>query len=822
METRGKIIGKKYGDSDDWILVTDDIDKAFSCISEILDHTTGYTNYEKIPLEIAIGAEIYDRWAKFDGANLIIENPTIAFLKTNIIGRYCESYKEMHRGKSVESTFLLLTESAFLGLESLDKRTCQKIECQPSQDDKKSEAVRFFVADLERVQHRGRVSAFLEKVGCSNSKWYGRIEELYVAPIEYEEIRRTLKNNRIILITGTPEYGKTYTAVRIMWEYYEDGYEPVWIQGREEIERIKVREALENIGSQLKSGRIVYFEDPFGKTRYEKRENLEREVGTVFDSIKHVENCFVVITSREEVFKEFEKEQLSAKDLKDIEIKLNIKKPSYDYDRRKEILLKWAETDNCRWLELDNLKNGLLDILKDKRFLPTPLSIRDFVIATTKTVDSFELAKQLVEKSEVTSKVFAKEIQGMTDDKILFLSFPLLSSHFKVEFVRNAYEQFVQTLELRDAWDFDRLLNWFREDKVDIKDGYLQFAHPSYSESLSHILKDNGNFTAVNERILTKLLFWLVNSRVSSIEMLAAGDISVLILRNFGGFPGDPEQLLLIKLSESVEVAGLIAIASIRFYDSLPEDFVAALLLKLSENMEMAKAIAWDLIHDYDKLPEDFVTALLLKLSENMEMAKVIAWDLIHDYDKLPEDFVTALLLKLSENMEMAKVIAWDLIHDYDKLPEDFVTALLLKLAKNVKTAEVIAWDLIHDYDKLPEDFVTDLLLKLAENVETAKAIAVDLVSDYDKLPEDFVTPLLLKLAEREEVAKLIAVGLVRYCDKIPESSMKALLPKLAERQGVADLMAYVVKVEKNGLPHALQNEPLAKLPDNVKDNSER
>jgi hypothetical protein len=41
----------------------------------------------------------------------------------------------------------------------------------------------------------------------------------------------------------------------------------------------------------------------------------------------------VIATSREEVFKEFEKEKLSAKDLKEFKERLNIKKPSYDYKK---------------------------------------------------------------------------------------------------------------------------------------------------------------------------------------------------------------------------------------------------------------------------------------------------------------------------------------------------------------------------------------------------------------------------------------------------------------------------------------------------------
>ena len=40
-----------------------------------------------------------------------------------------------------------------------------------------------------------------------------RIDTVYIPPpLEYEEIRSILENERIVFITGTAEYGKTYTA----------------------------------------------------------------------------------------------------------------------------------------------------------------------------------------------------------------------------------------------------------------------------------------------------------------------------------------------------------------------------------------------------------------------------------------------------------------------------------------------------------------------------------------------------------------------------------------------------------------------------------
>ncbi len=61
---------------------------------------------------------------------------------------------------------------------------------------------------------------------------------------------------------------------------------------------------------------------------------------------------------------------------------MNVKKPSYNYEKRKDILLKWAEKEHCKWLENKKLMNFVLSSIGDEATLTTPLSIRDFVIAT--------------------------------------------------------------------------------------------------------------------------------------------------------------------------------------------------------------------------------------------------------------------------------------------------------------------------------------------------------------------------------------------------------------------------------------------------------
>jgi len=350
IEHKKEIIGKNYGERDDWILITENLDLAFKVTSDILDHNTQYRHHERIPLEIAVGTGRYDRWGSLDDKGLIVEDSTVDFLKTRIISYYHEWYKKNNPKKFLDSTFVVLTDSAYSELNKLDRMSCRKIEFKHKESEGKEKIASFFDIDVDAVRQRGRIFEFLEKIGRPYSKLFDRIDSLYVPPTEYWKIRRSLRFNKIIFITGTPEYGKTYTAVRLLWEYFCLGYEPLWMAGGELQERLNLRKSLEEIESQLTkySKQIIYFEDPFGKTRYETRDVLEREIGTIIESICKSRDTYVIITSREEIFKEFEKELLSSVDVRRFEKTLNIRKPSYGCLKRRSLLMKWASYRDCR------------------------------------------------------------------------------------------------------------------------------------------------------------------------------------------------------------------------------------------------------------------------------------------------------------------------------------------------------------------------------------------------------------------------------------------------------------------------------------------
>jgi len=794
IERGGGIIGKRYGESDDWLLLTDSLENVFESILKILDHHTPYKGFEEIPLEIAIGTGEYDKWARFDGKELIIEKSTIKFLKTKIIGYYHDWYKQKYNNEPPKSTFIVLTESAYHELEPLDRKICQKVGCTYEEDDREKIII-FFSADVDKVKQRGRVFKFLEKIGYAGNKWYGRIDEVYVPPLEYDDVARTLKEKRIVFITGTQEYGKTYTAVRLMWEYYNSGYEPRWIKGGEPTERVGVRKKLENIRAELKPRHIIYFEDPFGKTKYERREGLEREIGTIIDTVKQVEDVYVIITSREEVFKEFEKEKLSAKELKEFEEKLSIKKPSYDDEKRKEILLKWAEAENCKWLRNKELKELVLDYMWSETILPTPLSIKDFAVATFDIEGEDELKEKIEEKSKETAKAFAEEIKNMTDDKILFLSFPFISKYFKVEFVRVTYQELVKELNLKYAWEFGRIFNWFYEDKINISEKYIVFSHSSYSEALPYLLVEDGYITRINREIFSKLLLKL------SEKDAAAWHVASAVAANFGKLPENVRNKLLLKLSEKDEAAEDVASAVAANFGKLPEN-VRNLLFKLSEKDEAAGDVAWAVAANFGELPENVRNKLLLKLSEKDEAAGDVAWAVADNFGELPENVRNKLLLKLSEKDAAAWHVASAVADNFDELPEN-VRNLLFKLSEKDEAAGDVAWAVADNFGELPEN-VRNLLFKLSEKDAAAGDVARAVADNFGELPEN-VRNLLFKLSEKDAAAGDVAWAVAANFGKLPEN-VRNLLFKLSEKDEAAWHVASAVAANFGKLPENVRN----------------
>jgi hypothetical protein len=416
---------------------------------------------------------------------------------------------------------------------------------------------------------------FLMKIGMSGSLRFERFKDVYVPPIEYEEIEKALRKDRCVFIVGTPAYGKTWTAINLLWEFYKNNnYTPMYIEGS-----IATDDIITKLVNQDKSSEnsVIYIEDPVGKTEYISNKRFEKSIDSMISGLGHL-NAYLVVTSREEIYQE--SELITDIALKEYVKKLNIDNRSYTYEKRKEMLVKWARVMQCKWLENENLRNIVLESLMNEVNLPTPLNIADFAIATSRrSLAREELLKTINIHSQYIAQSFARDIKYMgysQIDNILFLCFPFISDRFSYNFVRTEYNKLLRDFGIKDNYTFERACRKF-QDKIEIND-YIRFSHPSYSEALPFLLVEHDMPTAINTKFFSKVL---------------------------------------INLSSNKDAASDVAEAVAKNYDKLPENIRNGILLKLAGNKDTARYVSEAVSNNFDKLPKTVKSKLQKRIARH-------------------------------------------------------------------------------------------------------------------------------------------------------------------------------------------------------------
>ena len=614
---------------------------------------------------------------------------------------------------------------------------------------------------------------FLRKIGEEGVIRYEKLHDLYVPPLNYEEIKESLSENKIVFITGPPEIGKTYTAVHLLWEYFNQGYEPIWFKVGEidqQIKRSEIRGEISSIEIQLKPRHIIYYEDPFGKTEYEvfNDEGILRNIASIIGTVENSkQDVYVIITSREEVFKEFEDKKIGQVDLKKFEKKLHLK-TSYSYEKRKEMLLRWAKVMGCDWQKNEFITNRILEIIKDDNKLSTPLNITNFAFATRKITNYEELLDKINEESVSVSRSFAEEIKRMNPDKILFLLLPFISDGFKVNFVKCKYQELITNINIQQtAMRFDAILEWFIDDKVVIKDGFIKFSHPLYIEAMQYTISEDH----LTNRIFTEVLLNLYHNRETSLIAAKA------IVSNYDKLPDNVRDVILfdsdiiLNLVNDKENSILLSKAIVSNYDKLPDN-VRDILFKLADDKGISLTISNALASNFDKLPSRVANELLMKLVNYEENNLTIARTIVSNYDKLPDN-VRDILFKLADDKGISLTISNALASNFDKLPSRVANELLMKLSTFKAAIPSISRTIVSNYDKLPDN-VRDILFKLADDKENSILLSKAIVSNYDKLPDN-VRDILFKLIKNKNISRYVLGTLIIENAKSPEELTKKL-----------------------------------------------
>ncbi|MEK6257339.1 MAG: PUA domain-containing protein [Planctomycetota bacterium] len=346
-------------------------------------------------------------------------------------------------------------------------------------------------------------SKFAAKIAHDDER-YRQIEKYFVPPKEFSAILDRLEKSKLVFIIGDPGIGKTYTAAMILKTYFDKGYEPIWFTGLEREERRVQRLTLENF--EPLDRQIIYFEDPFGRLTFEKRDTIFSIFAPLTDRLIDVD-ARVVITSRKEIFEQFSRESLTSRELSGFVEEMNVVKPSYPPEAMKLILNKLA-AGRCAWYP-DSECRAVVETAIAKGELNTPLGMRDLVYSTERVtrVQHLQSAIRRREEEEVLS--FTREVLACDPPTKLLLAFVYLFGYCGQSFMLSPFETLSNSLDLGDQamqqGMFTHILRsqlGYRIEQWGKVRTSLRFTHPAYEEAVA----EAGMQDATMERMLSSII----------------------------------------------------------------------------------------------------------------------------------------------------------------------------------------------------------------------------------------------------------------------------------------------------------------------------
>ena len=356
------------------------------------------------------------------------------------------------------------------------------------------------------TQTKNKDLAFIQKVAHDDER-YKRIDELYVEPTEYKEIEEMLNKKSIVFIVGDPGIGKTYTAVKLLKKYFEKGYDPIWFAGLEKEDRELQSKVLSNFVPSERQ--IVYFEDPFGRTSFERRDSLFQIFSPLLDILSNL-NCKIIVTSRKEIFETFTKESLLENEVLELRKELNIRNPSYNSESLCLIFDKLASII-CDWYSIEEFRN-LVYLAINSGKITTPLAIRDLVFVSRHVKLKESLLDHIDRRGNEIIKVFALEIlsSSITTKTILYLTYfcggkgkPFLADLF-MNVGKELISLNLPMASLSLNVEIRSQIGYRIEQFGSIKSAY-KFSHPVYEESLANLIMSDHHCETIAKVIIQEL-----------------------------------------------------------------------------------------------------------------------------------------------------------------------------------------------------------------------------------------------------------------------------------------------------------------------------
>jgi hypothetical protein len=351
--------------------------------------------------------------------------------------------------------------------------------------------------------------SFSKKIAHDDER-YLRIDELYVPPAELPEMIAALDRHRVLFITGDPGMGKTYTAAWLLKHYFKLGYAPVWFTGYEKEERDL--QYLELADFDPAPGEVVYIEDPFGRTVFERREALLRLFSPLVEKASRLD-CRVIVTSRREIFERFSGEALSPADAVALRTELNVRDPSYDPEQLMLLFHKLAALVSP-WYGKTDHEDAVREAISAGR-LTTPLAVRELLYASRGISSVDELQESIKRRGRETVQDFSAELllsQPGTHLALLLVMFGANLNKATLSVLFEKASARLQALNLEvGSFSFATEIRsqlGYRVEQIGQTRTVYRFLHPVYEEALAALAERDTRFGLIAQALTAELAAW--------------------------------------------------------------------------------------------------------------------------------------------------------------------------------------------------------------------------------------------------------------------------------------------------------------------------
>jgi hypothetical protein len=343
-------------------------------------------------------------------------------------------------------------------------------------------------------------------VDTSGSSPYLAIDRLFVPPRQYSRIREVLAQRHAVVILGDPHVGKTYTAVRLLWESYrDDGRQPRWINSN------RLAAALQSpagsfearIKELFPAGSTVYLEDPFGTTVPLDMRDFVDNLKSFFRIVRETD-LRVVITSRSHVFNQVIPD-VFAEYVVTLTQQLVLEQ-SYDADDLADLIRRYLDEYRVAW-RAEATPDVVARIAGE---LHAPHNIALFLIATRDVARMADALAQLRSYRDVVEQ-FALILRELPLWQLGFLCVAYFFSSFDIDAVltRRLFDEGVAAGELGAAelvsWDRAvRELAEFCTERETWRRSFIGLRHPSIEEAFDHRVRADPRLLEVVRLLMTR------------------------------------------------------------------------------------------------------------------------------------------------------------------------------------------------------------------------------------------------------------------------------------------------------------------------------